>query len=119
MLGASEDVTVTVLDGWSVNVELVFWVEWPDTFTVSVNPATFSPTGAVKVHVPVAPACPAAASGPGGQLMFVAVMPLVPVRQAAPVNPASNVLKILPYAVSQIWSTMRPPAVEVLVIETV
>jgi len=114
VLGASVDVTVTLLDGGDVNVELVFNVEWTDAVTVSVNPARFSPTIAVKEHVPVAPG---AASGPGGQLTLVAVIPEVPAAQAVPVN--VRALKIVPYALSQIWSIARPPAVEVLVIATV
>jgi hypothetical protein len=85
VLGASEDVTVTLLEPCE-NVELVLTDEWPVAVTVSVNPVTFSPTVAVKAHVPVAPAWPAAASGPGGQEMLLAVMPLVPVAQALPVN---------------------------------
>jgi hypothetical protein len=93
VLGASDDVTVTLLEPCE-NVELVLRVEWPYAVTVSVSPDTFSPTVAVKVHVPVAPCCPAAASGPGGQLPFVAVMPLVPAGHAAPVKPAA--LKMVP-----------------------
>jgi len=112
VLGASEDVTVTLLDG-ALNVELVLRVEWPAADTMSVNPDKFSPTGAVKVHVPLAPA----ASGPGGQLPFIAAMPLVPAAQTVPVNVLA--LKMVPYALSQTWSIVIPPALEVSVIETV
>jgi hypothetical protein len=118
VLGASDDVTVTLLDV-DVNVELVFNVEWPDAVTVSVNPDKFSPTVAVKEHVPLSPGCPFAASGPGGQLRLLAVMPLVPAAQGASEDGALEDLKIVPYALSQIWSVARPPAVDVLVIETV
>jgi hypothetical protein len=48
---------------------------------------------------------------------LVAVNPDVPVAQAVPVNPLA--LKMVPYALSQIWSMKRPPPLEVLVIETV
>jgi hypothetical protein len=113
VLGASVDVTVTLLDICE-NLELELTDEWPDAVTVSVNPDKFSPTVAVKVHVPVAPGCPAAASGPGGQLILVAVSPGVPAGQVEPVDG-----KMAPYWLSQIWSITRPPAFEVLVIETV
>jgi len=55
-LGASVDVTVTLLDETCVplKVEVVLRVEWPDAFTVSVTVAS-SPCGAVKVHSWVAP----------------------------------------------------------------
>jgi len=121
VLGASVDVTVTLLDGGVVNVELGFNVEWTDAVTVSVNPAKFSPTIAVKEHVPVAPGCPFAAScpPPGGQLTLVGVIPEVPAVQAASEDGAVKDLKIVPYWLSQIWSITRPPAFEVLVIATV
>jgi hypothetical protein len=118
VLGASEDVTVTLLDVCE-NEELVLRDEWPDTVTVSVSPDTFSPTVALKVHVPVAPAWPAAASGPGGQFPLVAVMPLVPAAHAESVDGAVEDLKMVPYWLSQTWSMTSPPAVEVLVTETV
>ena len=53
VLGASVDVTVTLLDWVLVKTEPELMEEWPDALTISVNPATFSPTAAVKVHVPV------------------------------------------------------------------
>jgi len=81
VLGASEDVTVTLLDEVGPKVELVLRDEWPDAFTMSVNPVKFSPTVAVKVHVPVAPG----AIGDGGQLTLAGVMPLVPAVQAGSV----------------------------------
>jgi len=82
VLGASEDVTVTLLDWVLVKVELLLRDEWPDALTVSVKPTRFSPTGAVKVHVSVAPgAIPVLP--PGGQLTLVAVMPLFPAGQVA------------------------------------
>ena len=114
VLGASEDLTVTLLDVVA-NVKLVLMDEWPNAVTTSVNPDKFSPTVAVKVHVPVA--VPVPAPSVGGQLMLVAVMPLVPAAQAAPVNVLA--LKMVPYAVSQIWSIVTPPAFEMLVMETV
>jgi len=85
VLGASVDVTVTLLDWVLVKTEPELMDEWPDALTISVNPATFSPTAAVKVHVPVAPgAIPVVP--PGGQLpLVVGVMPLVPAGQAASV----------------------------------
>jgi len=115
VLGASEDVTVTLLDVVA-NVKLVLMDEWPNAVATSVNPDKFSPTVAVKVHVPVAVAVPAAPSV-GGQAPLVAVMPLVPAAQAVPVNVLA--LKMVPYALSQIWSIVIPPTLEVLVIETV
>jgi hypothetical protein len=85
VLGASEDVTVTEFDWVLVKVELLLSEEWPDALTVSVRPATFSPTAAVKVHVAVAPgAIPVLP--PGGQLTLVAVIPLLPVGQVDGLN---------------------------------
>jgi len=113
VLGASVDVTVTLLDELGPNVELALRDEWPDAVTVSVTVAS-SPCTAVKVHVPVAPDAIAA----GGQLTLVAV-PAVPAAQAGPVNPLA--VKTVPYALSQIWSTttLLPETDEVLVMATV
>jgi hypothetical protein len=92
-LGASEDVTVTLLEGTLAKVEVLVSAEWPHALTVSTSPVRFSPTGAEKVQVAEAPgAIPAVP--PGGQLMLVAAMPLVPVGQVVPVNEAA--LKMVP-----------------------
>ena len=88
-LGASVDVTVTLLDWVLRKVELALIDEWPDALAVSVI-VLISPWTAVKVHVPVAPG----AIGEGGQLTLVAV-PTDPAGQAAPVNPLT--VKTLPY----------------------
>jgi hypothetical protein len=85
VLGASEDVTVTGLDWVLVKVELLLSDEWPDALTVSVKPAKFSPTGAVKVHVAVAPgAIPV--DPPGGQSTLVAVKVLFAAGQVDGLN---------------------------------
>jgi hypothetical protein len=120
VLGASVEVTVTLLDGCE-NVELVLRLEWPDAVTTSTNPATFSPTVAVKVHV----ALPSGAIGDGGQPTLVGVMPLLPAAQAentrVPLEFSKLSSKIVPYAVSQTWSTttLLLGTLEVLVMETV
>jgi hypothetical protein len=76
VLGASEDVTVTLLDEVGPKVEVVLIDEWPDAVTVSVTVLS-SFWSAEKVHVPVAPG----AIGAGGQLKLVAV-PVDPAGQA-------------------------------------
>jgi len=111
VLGASEDLTVTLLDPVGPKVELALRAEWPDALTVSVT-LVFSPWNAVKVHVPVSPA--AMASAP--QVVPVIVPTTVPAAQAEPVKVAA--VKILPYALSQIWSTISPE-LEVFVMATV
>src|SRR5207249_5387301 len=113
VLGASVDVTVTVLDCTLLKVEVVLRAEWPHADTVSVTVA-ISPWTALKVHVPVA----RGAIGDGGQLTLVAV-PTVPAAQTWPVNPAA--VNTLPYRSSQIWSTttLLPETVEVLVMAAV
>ena len=100
VLGASEDVTVTLLDGRVVKVELALIAEWPDAVTVSVTIA-FSPWTAVKVHVPMALGAMFSA-----EQSELATVPAVPAVQARPVNPPA--VKTLPYALSQIWSTISP-----------
>ena len=85
VLGASEDVTVTLLDPL-VKVKLERTDECPDALTVSVTIA-FSPWSAVKVHVPVAPGAMFSAEQPE-----LATVPAVPAGQAA--NPLA--VKTLP-----------------------
>src|SRR6185503_10902885 len=76
VLGASVDVTVTLLDCVFVNVDVLLRDEWPDALTISVTDA-FSPTAAVNVHCPVLPGAIAA----GGHVTLVAV-PSNPVAPA-------------------------------------
>jgi hypothetical protein len=76
-LGASEDVTVTVLDESGPKVVLELRSEWPVTLTVSVTDR-FSPWATVKVHDPLPPF---AMSLPlGGQVVLV-MAPTVPAVQ--------------------------------------
>src|SRR6266567_9124180 len=101
-LGDSSDVTVTLLDSVGPKVFVVRRSEWPDTFnwfvTVKVAAASDGPAWfAVKSHVPVAPF--AISSAP--QVVPV-LLPTLPAGQEAPVNVLA--VKILPYALSQIWS---------------
>ena len=110
VLGASEDVTVTLLDTLFVKVELALRAEWPDALTVSVTMA-FAPWTAVKVHVPMALGAMFSAEQPE-----LATVPAVPAVQGEPVKVAA--VKILPYALSQIWSTISPE-LDVFVMATV
>src|SRR5258708_10648948 len=65
VLGASSDVTVTLLDKVGPKCAVAARSEWPLTVTVSVTEA-FSPWSAVKSHVPVPPF----AISPGGQVVL-------------------------------------------------
>jgi len=77
VLGASVELTVTLLDWVLVKTELALIDEWPDALTISLT-ELISPWTAVNLHVPVAPG----AIGPGGQEMLVAV-PMVCVSLVA------------------------------------
>jgi hypothetical protein len=88
VLGASEELTVTLLDLVLRKTELELIEEWPEALAISVTVLS-SGWATVKVQDPVAPG----AIGAGGQLTFVAV-PTLPAAHAG-VNPLT--VKILPY----------------------
>jgi hypothetical protein len=73
---------------------------------------TFSAWSAVNVHVWVAPDATVSA-----EQVVPVLLPTVPLAQAGPLNDGS--VKMLPYALSQIWSTTILPKFEVLVTATV
>jgi len=111
VLGNSVEVTLTLLDWVGPNFAVATRSEWPLTLTVSVTVVNSAAWFAVKVHVLVVPGATSSAE------QFVPVMlPTLPAGQAG-VNPLA--VKTLPYALSQIWSTVMPPTFDVLVTATV
>src|SRR5260370_37999706 len=100
-LGASSDLTVTVLDEVGPKCAVLTRSEWPFTVTASVTVAS-SPWTAVKSHV----ALPPFGISAGGQVVLAMALPGLPAGHAA--NPVA--VKTSPYALSQIWSTMTPPS---------
>src|SRR5437773_4627400 len=85
VLGASEDVTVTLLDCALVNFWVVLMPECPATVKISVTTAS-SPWTAVKSHVAVEAA---AISSPAAAQVVLAMEPRVPAGQAGVTAPSS------------------------------
>jgi hypothetical protein len=109
-LGASADTTVTWLD--ALGPKLPAELPCPVTLTVFFTVA-FSPWVATKVHDPLPPA----AMLPNVSQFVLFLVPTLPAVQAGPANPEA--VKMLPYALSHIWSTTILPKFEVLVTATV
>src|SRR5262249_26889866 len=84
--------------------------EWPLAVTMSVTVVNSADWFTVKVHVLVVPGATSSAE------QFVLVM-LPHVGQGGHVNPLA--VKMVPYALSQIWSTVMPPRFERLLTATV
>src|SRR5207249_3101129 len=109
VVAASCDVTVTWLEALGPNVP--FEAPWPETCTMLFTVRS-SAWVAVKVHDwSVFCAIVSAVQ------VVPVLLPTVPVAQEGPVNPVT--WKMVPYALSQIWSTTTVPKFEVLVMSTV
>jgi hypothetical protein len=87
VLGASEDITLTVLDESGPKVAVVLRDEWPVTVAVSVTDK-FSPWATVKVHDAVVPL--AMVPGVAALQVVLDTVPMFPtVEQAGPVKLAA------------------------------
>jgi len=111
VLAASLDTTVALFDAPVVNGVVP---SEPTPFAVAVSVTVkFSPWVAVKVHEYV----PFAAINVGAaQVVLAGAVATLPAGQAGPEKP--DAVLMLPYAVSQIWSTVRL-ALELLLTVTV
>src|SRR5262249_46600788 len=111
VLGNSVEVTLTLLDWVGPNVTVARRSEWPLALTVSVTVVNSADWFTVKVHVLVVPGATSSA-----EQSVLVTLPTLPAGQAG-VNPLA--VKTLPYALSQIWSTVMPPRFERLLTATV